>query len=92
MKIEEYDNVYFLGIGGIGMSALARWFMKKGMFVAGYDKTATTLTRELESEGMQVHYDDAAGSIPSQVRDNKEKSLIVFTPAMSETSPSFLRL
>ena len=82
MKIEEYDNVYFLGIGGIGMSALARWFMKKGMFVAGYDKTATTLTRELENEGMQVHYDDAVGSIPSQIRENKEKSLVVFTPAI----------
>jgi UDP-N-acetylmuramate--alanine ligase len=82
VKIEEYDNVYFLGIGGIGMSALARWFMKKGMFVAGYDKTATTLTRELEKEGMTVHYDDAVESIPSEVKGSKEKTLVIFTPAI----------
>jgi UDP-N-acetylmuramate--alanine ligase len=82
VKIEQYDNVYFLGIGGIGMSALARWFMKKGMFVAGYDRTSTTLTSELEAEGMKIHFDDAVTSIPENVRNNKEKTLIVFTPAI----------
>jgi len=82
VKIEDYDNVYFLGIGGIGMSALARWFIKKGMNVAGYDRTATTLTEALEREGMQVHYEDRIDLIPAIVRDQKEKSLIVFTPAI----------
>jgi UDP-N-acetylmuramate--alanine ligase len=82
VKIEQYDNIYFLGIGGIGMSALARWFMKKGLFVAGYDKTATTLTAALEQEGMKVHYDDRLDLIPKQVLDSKEKTLVIYTPAI----------
>lgn len=82
MKIEQYDNIYFLGIGGIGMSALARWFMKKGLFVAGYDKTATALTATLEQEGMNVHYDDRLDLIPKQVLDSKEKTLVIYTPAI----------
>jgi UDP-N-acetylmuramate--alanine ligase len=82
VKIDQYDNIYFLGIGGIGMSALARWFMKKGLFVAGYDKTATTLTKELEEEGMKVHYDDSIDSIPANVKASKDKTLVVFTPAI----------
>lgn len=82
MKIEQYDTIYFLGIGGIGMSALARWFMKKGMSVSGYDKTATVLTRELEQEGMAIHYHDAVEHIPVRVKDNKDKTLVVFTPAI----------
>jgi UDP-N-acetylmuramate--alanine ligase len=57
--LEEYDNIYFLGIGGIGMSALARWFMKKGLRVSGYDRTSTTLTEELQKEGMSIHFDDS---------------------------------
>ena len=52
------DRVYFLGIGGIGMSALARYFLHEGWQVAGYDRTATDLTRKLEAEGAQVHYED----------------------------------
>jgi UDP-N-acetylmuramate--alanine ligase len=82
VKIEQYDNVYFLGIGGIGMSALARWFMKKGTPVAGYDKTATNLTEELSDEGMIIHFDDSIDRIPEQVKNNREKSLIIFTPAI----------
>lgn len=82
MKIEQYDNVYFLGIGGIGMSALARWFMKKGLLVSGYDKTATSLTSALQSEGMNVHFDDSVELIPSKVREHREKTLVVFTPAI----------
>jgi UDP-N-acetylmuramate--alanine ligase len=82
VKIEQYDTIYFLGIGGIGMSALARWFMKKGMSVSGYDKTATVLTRELEQEGMTIHYHDAVEHIPVRVKDNKDKTLVVFTPAI----------
>ena len=58
MKFEHVHNVYFLGIGGIGMSALARWFHQNGFAVAGYDRTSTTLTQRLESEGIPVHYED----------------------------------
>ncbi len=82
MKLEQYDNIYFLGIGGIGMSALARWFMKKGLFVAGYDKTSTVLTKELEKEGMVVHYDDDVKFIPQQVISKKDRTLVIFTPAI----------
>ncbi|HEY0742895.1 MAG TPA: UDP-N-acetylmuramate--L-alanine ligase [Chryseosolibacter sp.] len=82
MKLEQYDNIYFLGIGGIGMSALARWFMKKGLFVAGYDKTSTVLTKELEKEGMVVHYDDDVKFIPQQVIQKKDRTLVIFTPAI----------
>ena len=82
MSLEKYHNVYFLGIGGIGMSALARWFMKSGMKVSGYDRTSTVLTDELQNEGMSIHFDDAVSNIPKQVIDNKEKTLVVFTPAI----------
>jgi UDP-N-acetylmuramate--alanine ligase len=82
MSLEKYHNVYFLGIGGIGMSALARWFMKSGLHVSGYDRTSTVLTEELQREGMVIHYDDAVASIPKQVIDQKEKTLVVFTPAI----------
>jgi UDP-N-acetylmuramate--alanine ligase len=82
VKIEQYDNVYFLGIGGIGMSALARWFMKKGLKVSGYDRTSTKLTVALEQEGMKIHYDDKVDLIPSEVVQQKDKTLVVFTPAI----------
>ncbi len=82
MKLEQYDNIYFLGIGGIGMSALARWFMKKGLNVAGYDKTSTVLTKELENEGMKVHYEDDVKDIPSDVTSKKDRTLVIFTPAI----------
>ncbi len=82
MKLDQYDIVYFLGIGGIGMSAQARWFIKKGMRVYGYDITRTTLTEALEQEGMQIHYDDAVENIPTDIKENKNKTLVVFTPAI----------
>ena len=82
MKIEQYDKVYFLGIGGIGMSALARWFIKRGLRVCGYDKTSTPLTDELAREGMQIHFDDSVDSIPAEIRADKEKTLVVYTPAI----------
>jgi UDP-N-acetylmuramate--alanine ligase len=82
VKLEDYHNIYFLGIGGIGMSALARWFHKKGMNVSGYDRTATTLTMELEREGVSIHYEDAIENIPEEVGREKEKTLVVFTPAI----------
>jgi len=80
VKLEQYDSIYFLGIGGIGMSALARWFKHKGMRVAGYDRTPTPLTHELIEEGIEIHFDDKVEFIPGYI--NKEKTLVVFTPAI----------
>jgi len=80
MKLEQYDSVYFLGIGGIGMSAIARWFKHKGLKVAGYDRTPTPLTHELLEEGMEIHFDDKIEFIPGYI--SKEKTLVVFTPAI----------
>lgn len=82
MKLSEIHNVYFLGIGGIGMSALARWFMLQGKRVAGYDRTPTALTSQLVTEGMAVHFEDALQNIPSWVQEEKEKTLIIYTPAI----------
>lgn len=77
----KYENIYFLGIGGIGMSALARYFLHEGYSVAGYDLTVTPLTRALESEGAAVHYEDDPEQIPAKMR-NKENTLVVLTPAI----------
>ena len=77
----NYENIYFLGIGGIGMSALARYFLHEGYRVAGYDLTATPLTRALESEGALVHYEDDVDLIPSHMR-SAENTLVVLTPAI----------
>ena len=75
------ENVYFLGIGGIGMSALARSFKAKGCHVAGYDRVASPLTRQLEAEGMEIHYEDNIALIPENYR-NPDNTLVVFTPAI----------
>ncbi|PJJ59318.1 UDP-N-acetylmuramate--L-alanine ligase [Hymenobacter chitinivorans] len=80
--VAAFPNVYFLGIGGIGMSALARWFQANGHRVSGYDKTATPLTEALAAEGIRIHYDDAVESIPAEVRENREQTLVVLTPAI----------
>lgn len=80
MKILNYDSVYFLGIGGIGMSALARWFMYHNYKVSGYDRVRTDLSRKLESEGMDIHYDDDPQKLPED--RSLESTLIVYTPAI----------
>jgi UDP-N-acetylmuramate--alanine ligase len=82
VSLSKYHNIYFLGIGGIGMSALARWFMKAGHAVAGYDRTSTKLTDALAKEGMLIHFDDKLDSIPKEVIDQKENTLVIFTPAI----------
>jgi UDP-N-acetylmuramate--alanine ligase len=82
VKLAGYDHIYFLGIGGIGMSALARWFRKKGLAVSGYDRTATTLTSALQQEGMDIHFRDAVDAIPADVVAHPDKTLVVFTPAI----------
>ncbi|WP_019947863.1 UDP-N-acetylmuramate--L-alanine ligase [Hymenobacter aerophilus] len=76
------SNVFFLGIGGIGMSALARWFRANGHVVSGYDKTRTPLTDALTAEGITIHYDDAVENIPAAVRENPADTLVVLTPAI----------
>ncbi len=73
-------NVYFIGIGGIGMSALARYYKFKGFNVAGYDRTPSELTAQLEKEGIEIHYEDRPDLVPGDV----EKSLIVYTPAIPQ--------
>ena len=79
----EYKNVYFLGIGGIGMSALARYFLHEGYAVAGYDRTPSHLTAELEAEGAAVHYEDDVRLIPEGFLDPK-KTMGVYTPAVPQ--------
>lgn len=80
MNLNQIHNVYFIGIGGIGMSALARYFSYLGKTIAGYDKTETGLTRELEMIGIQVHFDDNIDKIPSGF--SKENTLVIITPAI----------
>lgn len=74
-------KIYFLGIGGIGMSALARYFLHEGWHVAGYDRTATPLTHSLEEEGAEIHYEDNVELIPADMRSAAD-TLVVFTPAV----------
>lgn len=81
MNLNQIQNVYFIGIGGIGMSALARYFKFIGKNVAGYDKTPTHLTEELEQEGIQIHFEDNLALI-GQDYLNKENTLVVITPAV----------
>ncbi len=78
-----YKNIYFIGIGGIGMSALARYFRHEGCAVSGYDRTPSPLTAELEAEGIAVHYDDNTGLIPDDIRQSPPaETLVVYTPAV----------
>ncbi len=79
-------NIYFVGAGGIGMAALERYFLSKGKRVGGYDRTATELTRALESEGVTMTYNDSAEAIPAEFRDPAD-TLVVYTPAVPDTHP-----
>ncbi|NMM50084.1 UDP-N-acetylmuramate--L-alanine ligase [Marinigracilibium pacificum] len=81
MKVTDYDNVYFLGIGGIGMSSLARWFVDRNKQVAGYDRTPSPLTDRLSAEGMDIHFEDNLNFIPDQFKD-PETTLVIYTPAI----------
>lgn len=84
MSFEKIKYVYFLGIGGIGMSALARFFIAMGKSVSGYDKTRTPLTDELTKEGIEIHFDDSVEQIKAEIRNNKLYALVVWTPAVPE--------
>lgn len=78
----DLKQVYFLGIGGIGMSAIARWFLHNGYPVAGYDKTESPLTRTLASEGMVIHYEDSVDLIPAICLNEPNSCLFIYTPAI----------
>ncbi len=78
LHIDHINRVYFLGVGGIGMSAIARYFLLQGAEVSGYDKTKTPLTEQLEKEGVEIHYEENPDAIPEQL------DLIVYTPAIPE--------
>lgn len=86
MDFGKGHTIYFLGIGGIGMSALARYFKHRGALVAGYDRVATPLTKMLESEGMLVHYDDDSSLLPQTI------DLVVYTPAVPVENNEFVAL
>ena len=86
MQLSSIQKVYFLGIGGIGMSALARYFLGRGCTVAGYDRTETELTAALAAEGMLVHYDDDV----TKILPNAD--LVIYTPAIPKTHSELLFL
>ena len=81
MELKNYRSIYFVGAGGIGMSAIARYFLKRGFVVAGYDKTPSDLTRQLETEGMLIHYEENIDEIPFVCRQSKS-CLVIYTPAI----------
>ena len=84
MDLAQVRYVYFLGIGGIGMSALARWFRANGRSVAGYDRAPTALTDELQREGTSIHFEDDVRRIPAEVLAHPTQTLVVYTPAIPQ--------
>ena len=84
MELKDIKAVFFVGIGGIGMSAIARYFLHIGVQVGGYDKTPSSLTRKLEEEGAQIHYEDIMSLVPKAFL-SPESTLVVFTPAIPST-------
>jgi len=87
MNLNSITHIYFIGIGGIGMSALARYFKTLGKEVAGYDRTATTLTSQLIAEGMDIHFEDNVQLIPPAFKNksNSDKILVIYTPAIPKS-------
>jgi len=88
MEFKEYTHIYFIGIGGIGMSALALYFHAAGKQVAGYDRTATEITNKLMTEGIAIHFKDAMESVPEAFL-NKETTLVIYTPAIPKSHSQF---
>ena len=89
MEAKDIKAVYFIGVGGIGMSAIARYFIRRGLVVAGYDKTPSELTRCMEKEGIQIHYEENIDEIPFECK-KKESCLVVYTPAIPESHKEFV--
>ncbi len=90
--MNQFKYIYFLGIGGIGMSALARWFRVNGYEVAGYDKTPTALTDVLQNEGMAVHFTEDVEQIPAHFCADPAHTLVVYTPAVPKTHAEYIYL
>ena len=88
MNINTIKSVYFIGAGGIGMSALVRYFLSKGKEVAGYDRTQSELTEELIKEGANIHYEENISLIPDSCKIKKD-TLVIFTPAIPQTHKEF---
>ncbi|MBB4078334.1 UDP-N-acetylmuramate--alanine ligase [Lewinella aquimaris] len=88
MQLSDLKQVYFIGIGGIGMSAVARYFHRRGVLVSGYDKTPTELTRTLEKEGMEIHYT----ARPEEIPPPSSELLIVYTPAVPKHFPELVHV
>lgn len=88
MNLEQIHNVYFIGIGGIGMSALARYFAFINKSVAGYDKTESPLTQELSKSSIAIHYSDDLELIPNEFK-NSENTLVVYTPAVPSSHSEY---
>lgn len=86
MNNQSFENIYFVGAGGIGMAALERYFLSRGLRVGGYDHTPSHLTAALEAEGVEMTFDDAAEAIAEPFRD-PAKTLVVYTPAVPATHP-----
>ena len=84
IELKHIEKIYFVGIGGIGMSALARYFKSKNVQVSGYDKTATPLTKELENAGIEIHYEERVDLIPKDVQ------AVVYTPAIPKNHKELL--
>lgn len=89
MNLNSFTHIYFLGIGGIGMSALARYFNMRGWVIGGYDKTPSPLTDHLSEEGMQISFNEQLGALPKEFR-NIEKTLVVYTPAVPADHPQLV--
>ena len=88
MNLKNIHTVYFVGIGGIGMSAIARYFVSNGKKVAGYDKTSSQITADLEALGIEIHFEDGVQNIPISFL-NKEETLVVYTPAIPKDNAVF---
>jgi UDP-N-acetylmuramate--alanine ligase len=92
MNLKNLHTVYFLGVGGIGMSAIARYFNSLDCKVVGYDKTQTNLTKKLASEGIEIHYEENLDLIPLEVKEQQEGTLVIYTPAIPKNNTEFIYL
>lgn len=88
MNLNTTHNIFFIGIGGIGMSAIARYFAANGKCVVGYDKTPSKITKSLQDVGIEIHFEDAIEHIPISFLD-KESTLVVYTPAIPKNHIQF---
>ena len=89
MNLYQYKNIYFVGIGGIGMSALARYFNNRNLNVLGYDKVRSSLCLNLESENIYINYTDDVHFIPCDIKKNKKETLVVYSSAITNSNHQF---